>query len=263
MVQDLVLGLGPAVLVLLQEVSAPGKLAQEHCWVVPEPCQSGAESNEGFANSVLQRTGGLFAWENPEDGAIRALCMDILGSLDVSRRGMTKVSYPLPFWCGHFLPSGHFSSHGPMPSTSPLTCAEEHKARGNADRPFCCQAEWKCQCGELPGCPLQLLWLRLLQYVVPAQYNGMLIPLSRCLQALAERQKRVGWKEEEEESGAMDSQEQGRSPSEWGLLVSRGLFLAVLELPLSHAGTALGDLRPVLCWCSCSPPSALCGALEV
>jgi len=140
--------------------------------------------------------------------------MDILGSLDVSLRGMTKVSCPLPFCCGHFLFSGHFSSRYPVPSTSPLACAEAHKAQGNADRPSCRRAEWKCRCGRLPGCPLQLLQPRLLQYVVPAQRSGMLIPLSRCRQALAERQERAGWKEEEEESGATDSQEQGRSPSE-------------------------------------------------
>ncbi|XP_040518135.1 maestro heat-like repeat-containing protein family member 2B isoform X1 [Gallus gallus] len=33
----------------------------------------------------------------------------------------------------------------------------------------------------------KLLWPRLLLYVVPAQYTGMLIPVSRCVQALAER----------------------------------------------------------------------------
>ncbi|KAF1411545.1 Maestro heat-like repeat-containing protein family member 2B, partial [Spheniscus magellanicus] len=93
--------------------------------------------------------GGLFAWETQEDGALRALCMDILGSLDVSLRGMTK-----------------------------------------------------------------LLWPRLLQYVVPAQYSGMLLPLSHCLRALVERWERAGCKEEEEEPDAVDSQEQGRSPSE-------------------------------------------------
>ncbi|XP_049666562.1 maestro heat-like repeat-containing protein family member 2B [Accipiter gentilis] len=88
--------------------------------------------------------GGLFAWENPEDGAIRALCLDIVGSLDVTLRGMTK-----------------------------------------------------------------LLWPRLLQYVVPAQYSGMLIPLSRCLRALVERRERAGCEEEEEEEpDATDSQEQ-------------------------------------------------------
>ncbi|XP_040505807.1 maestro heat-like repeat-containing protein family member 2B [Gallus gallus] len=33
----------------------------------------------------------------------------------------------------------------------------------------------------------KLLWPRLLLYVVPAQYTGMLIPVSHCVQALAER----------------------------------------------------------------------------
>ena len=66
----------------------------------------------------------------------------------------------------------------------------------------------------MPGSSLQLLWPRLLQYVVPAQYSGMLIPLSRCLQALVWRRERAGCKEEEEELDAMESQEQGRSPSE-------------------------------------------------
>ncbi|XP_074930909.1 maestro heat-like repeat-containing protein family member 2B [Phalacrocorax aristotelis] len=93
--------------------------------------------------------GGLFPWETQEDGALQALCMDILGSLDVSLRGMTR-----------------------------------------------------------------LLWPRLLQYVVPAQYSGMLVPLSHCLQALVERRERAGCKEEEEETDATESQEQGRSPSE-------------------------------------------------
>lgn len=82
---------------------------------MPEPHQLGAEGNWGFANSVLQVAGGLFAWENPEDGAIRALCLDIVGSLDVTLRGMTKVSCPLSCCCGHFLPSGHFSVGSPMP----------------------------------------------------------------------------------------------------------------------------------------------------
>ena len=81
---------------------------------MPEPCQSGAESNGSFANSVLQVAGGLFAWESQEDGALRALCMDILGSLDVSLSGMTKVSHPLPCCCGYFLLPGHFSSCSPM-----------------------------------------------------------------------------------------------------------------------------------------------------
>ncbi|KAK2521381.1 hypothetical protein Q9966_012998 [Columba livia] len=91
--------------------------------------------------------GGLFAWEPQEDRALQSLCVDILGSLDVTRRGMS-----------------------------------------------------------------QLLWPRLLQYVVPAQYSGVLIPLSRGLRALLERRERAGC-EEEEEPDAVDSQEQGRAES--------------------------------------------------
>ncbi|XP_071661584.1 maestro heat-like repeat-containing protein family member 2B isoform X7 [Patagioenas fasciata] len=91
--------------------------------------------------------GGLFAWEPQEDRALRAPHVDILGSLDVSRRGMS-----------------------------------------------------------------QLQWPRLLQYVVPAQCSGVLIPLSRCLRALLERRERAGC-EEEEEPDAVDSQEQGRAES--------------------------------------------------
>ncbi|KAK2521384.1 hypothetical protein Q9966_013001 [Columba livia] len=73
-----------------------------------------------------QAAGGLFAWEPQEDRALQSLCVDILGSLDVTRRGMS-----------------------------------------------------------------QLLWPRLLQYVVPAQYSGVLIPLSRGLRALLERRERA------------------------------------------------------------------------
>ena len=82
---------------------------------MPEPCRSGPERNGGFANSVLQVAGGLFPWETQEDGALRALCMDILGSLDVSLRGMTRVSRPVRCCCGYFLPSGHFPSCSLMP----------------------------------------------------------------------------------------------------------------------------------------------------
>ncbi|XP_040513257.1 maestro heat-like repeat-containing protein family member 2B [Gallus gallus] len=76
-----------------------------------------------FSRTAGRRAAGdLSAQEAREEGALQELCMDILGSLDVSVRGMTK-----------------------------------------------------------------LLWPRLLLYVVPAQYTGMLIPVSRCVQALAER----------------------------------------------------------------------------
>eukprot|EP00076_Gallus_gallus_P042368 XP_025007906.1 maestro heat-like repeat-containing protein family member 2B [Gallus gallus] len=76
-----------------------------------------------FSRTTGRRAAGdLSAQEAREEGALQELCMDILGSLDLSVRGMTK-----------------------------------------------------------------LLWPRLLLYVVPAQYTGMLIPVSRCVQALAER----------------------------------------------------------------------------
>ncbi|XP_048785590.1 maestro heat-like repeat-containing protein family member 2B [Lagopus muta] len=76
-----------------------------------------------FSRTTGRRAAGdLSAQEAQEEGALQELCMDILGSLDVSARGISK-----------------------------------------------------------------LLWPRLLLYVVPAQYTGMLIPVSRCIRALAER----------------------------------------------------------------------------
>ena len=66
-----------------------------------------AESNVDVAISVLQVVEGFFAFEIEEEGALRALCMDILGPLDVSVRGMTKVSCPPPCCCC-FLPSDIF-----------------------------------------------------------------------------------------------------------------------------------------------------------
>ncbi|XP_052550383.1 maestro heat-like repeat-containing protein family member 2B [Tympanuchus pallidicinctus] len=78
-----------------------------------------------FSRATGRRAAGdLSAQEAQEEGALQQLCMDILGSLDVSVRGMSK-----------------------------------------------------------------LLWPRLLLFVVPAQYTGMLIPVSRCVQALAEREE--------------------------------------------------------------------------
>ncbi|NWZ26284.1 MROH1 protein, partial [Asarcornis scutulata] len=45
---------------------------------------------------------------------------------------------------------------------------------------------------------LQLLWPRLLIYVMPAKYTGMLIPLSHCLRALAERNELTAGREHHE-----------------------------------------------------------------
>ncbi|XP_010725983.2 maestro heat-like repeat-containing protein family member 2B, partial [Meleagris gallopavo] len=38
----------------------------------------------------------------------------------------------------------------------------------------------------------KLLWPRLLLFVVPAQYTGMLIPVSRCVRALSQREDLTG-----------------------------------------------------------------------
>ncbi|XP_064366781.1 maestro heat-like repeat-containing protein family member 2A [Dromaius novaehollandiae] len=53
----------------------------------------------------------------------------------------------------------------------------------------------------------KLLWPRLLQYVVPAQYAGTLVPLCRCLRELAESRGRAGGKDGEEEPDVVASRE--------------------------------------------------------
>eukprot|EP00075_Anas_platyrhynchos_P027011 XP_027316264.1 maestro heat-like repeat-containing protein family member 2B [Anas platyrhynchos] len=76
-----------------------------------------------FSQSSSRRAVGLLSAQ--EEGALQGLCMDVLGSLDISERdGQSKSS--------------------------------------------------------------SLLWPRLLIYVMPAKYTGMLIPLSLCLRTLAE-----------------------------------------------------------------------------
>ncbi|XP_071661406.1 maestro heat-like repeat-containing protein family member 2B isoform X3 [Patagioenas fasciata] len=126
--------------------------------------------------------GGLFAWEPQEDRALRAPHVDILGSLDVSRRGMS-----------------------------------------------------------------QLQWPRLLQYVVPAQCSGVLIPLSRCLRALLERRERAGC-EEEEEPDAVDSQEQARLPAPQALLAGPLVLAAAPHTSSGHAVAALQLLQALQGW---------------
>ncbi|XP_059685558.1 maestro heat-like repeat-containing protein family member 2B, partial [Gavia stellata] len=158
-----------AVLEFIRELLSSGS---QSCWAWDVV---GHIFNEFSRSSGRLVAGGLFAWETPEDGALRALCVDILGSLDVSLRGMTK-----------------------------------------------------------------LLWPRLLQYVVPAQYSGMLIPLSRCLRALVERRERAGCKEEEEEPDAMDSQEQARLPAPQALLAR---LLVVVADPYVSGERAVAALQ--------------------
>ncbi|XP_064904608.1 maestro heat-like repeat-containing protein family member 2B [Columba livia] len=152
-----------AVLEFIRELLSSGS---QSCWpwdVV------GHIFSEYSRSSGRLAAGGLFAWEPQEDRALQSLCVDILGSLDVTRRGMS-----------------------------------------------------------------QLLWPRLLQYVVPAQYSGVLIPLSRGLRALLERRERAGC-EEEEEPDAVDSQEQGP--------VSAALAQVLVAAPHTSSGRAVAALQ--------------------
>ncbi|KAM6290353.1 maestro heat-like repeat-containing protein family member 2B [Porphyrio hochstetteri] len=162
-----------AVLEFIRELLSSGS---QICWAWDVV---GHIFNEFSRTSGRMVAGNLFAWETPEDGVLRALCMEILCSLDVSLRGVTK-----------------------------------------------------------------LLWPRLLQYVVPAQYSGMLIPLSKCLRALAERWERVGC--EEEESDAVDSLEQAQLPAPQALLVRLLVVAAAVSHKRSDQAVAALQLLQVL-----------------
>ncbi|KAK2518876.1 hypothetical protein Q9233_012281 [Columba guinea] len=170
-----------AVLEFIRELLSSGS---QSCWpwdVV------GHIFSEYSRSSGRLAAGGLFAWEPQEDRALQSLCVDIRGSLDVTRRGMS-----------------------------------------------------------------QLLWPRLLQYVVPAQYSGVLIPLSRGLRALLERRERAGC-EEEEEPDAVDLPEQARLPAPRALLARPLVLAAAPHTSSSHAVAALQLLQALQGW--------ICGAL--
>ena len=62
--------------------------------------------------------------EAREEGDLQGLCMDILGSLDVSVRGMTKVSHSLP--CCRSLTSHHVFLVPFQHPRSLLQCALKH-----------------------------------------------------------------------------------------------------------------------------------------
>ncbi|XP_067153088.1 maestro heat-like repeat-containing protein family member 2B [Apteryx mantelli] len=111
--------------------------------------------------------------EAQEEADLQALCLDILRSLDVSVRGMTK-----------------------------------------------------------------LLWPRLLQYVVPAQYTGTLVPLSRCLRELAERRERAGHEDGEEEPAKLPTPQ---------ALLARLLVVAAVPHASSGCGVAALRLLQALC----------------
>ncbi|XP_067153094.1 maestro heat-like repeat-containing protein family member 2B, partial [Apteryx mantelli] len=123
--------------------------------------------------------------EAQEEADLQALCLDILHSLDVSVRGMTK-----------------------------------------------------------------LLWPRLLQYVVPAQYTGTLVPLSRCLRELAERRERAGHEDGEEEPGVVAFRERAKLPTPQALLAR---LLVVAAAPHAGGGCGVAALRLL---------QALCGEIN-
>ncbi|KAK2518873.1 hypothetical protein Q9233_012278 [Columba guinea] len=170
-----------AVLEFIRELLSSGS---QSCWpwdVVGHIFSEYSQSSGRLA------AGGLFAWEPQEDRALQSLCVDILGSLDVTRRGMS-----------------------------------------------------------------QLLWPRLLQYVVPAQYSGVLIPLSRGLRALLERRERAGC-EEEEEPNAVDLPEQARLPAPQALLARPLVLAAAPHTSSGRTVAALQLLQALQGW--------ICGAL--
>ncbi|KAK2527221.1 hypothetical protein Q9966_010441 [Columba livia] len=171
-----------AVLEFIRELLSSGS---QSCW--PRDVV-GHIFSEYSRSSGRLAAGGLFAWEPQEDRALQSLCVDILGSLDVTRRGMSQ----------------------------------------------------------------QLLWPRLLQYVVPAQYSGVLIPLSRGLRALLERRERAGC-DEEEEPDAVDSPEQARLPAPQALLARTLVLAAAPHTSSGRAVAALQLLQALKGW--------ICGAL--
>eukprot|EP00075_Anas_platyrhynchos_P023219 XP_027312472.1 maestro heat-like repeat-containing protein family member 2B [Anas platyrhynchos] len=88
----------------------------------------------------------------------------------------------------------------------------------------------------------QLLWPRLLQYMVPAQYCGLLLPLSRCLQAVIERQKQTEGQEDSEKPDA--AQGQDKTPTPQALLVQ--LLVVAASAGCGECGAAALQLLQAL-----------------
>ena len=91
----------------------------------PEPPERllRTESNRHFNTTAVQAVGDHSAQE-AQEGALQELCMDILGSLDVSASGMSKVSHNLT--CCHSLPSHHVFLIPFQHPRSLLQCALKH-----------------------------------------------------------------------------------------------------------------------------------------
>ncbi|KAM8807406.1 maestro heat-like repeat-containing protein family member 2B [Eudromia elegans] len=82
----------------------------------------------------------------------------------------------------------------------------------------------------------KLLWPKLLQFVVPAPYTGLLAPLCRCLCALAERQRGGERDEEQAALELLRSEEPGALLAPQALLVR----LLVVSALTPHAGGGHG-----------------------
>ncbi|CAM4605162.1 unnamed protein product [Lepidochelys kempii] len=81
----------------------------------------------------------------------------------------------------------------------------------------------------------QVLWPRLLEYVVPAEYTGTLKPLCRCLRELAEKKQREG-----EAAACLDSSGRVQLPTPQGLLAR---LLVVASSPYAREGHGCAALQ--------------------
>ncbi|XP_062430974.1 maestro heat-like repeat-containing protein family member 2B [Rhea pennata] len=97
------------------------------------------------------------------------------------------------------------------------------------------------------GAVAKLLWPRLLQYVVPAEYTGMLVPLCRCLRALAERAERREGEEEKAAPEALKPAEPAPLPAPQALLARLLVVAAVAPHTGGGHGAAALQLLQVLC----------------
>ncbi|CAM5116895.1 unnamed protein product [Natator depressus] len=81
----------------------------------------------------------------------------------------------------------------------------------------------------------QVLWPRLLEYVVPAQYTGTLKPLCRCLRELAEKKQQEG-----EAAACLDYSGRVQLPTPQGLLAR---LLVVASSPYEREGDGCAALQ--------------------
>ncbi|CAM4680972.1 unnamed protein product [Caretta caretta] len=81
----------------------------------------------------------------------------------------------------------------------------------------------------------QVLWPRLLEYVVPTQYTGTLKPLCRCLRELAEKKQREG-----EAAACLDYSGRVQLPTPQGLLAR---LLVVASSPYEREGHGCAALQ--------------------